>query len=172
MLIPTDYLTGNIDIAKQPIEYLLDEEDYITINQVLLNLNPREERVLRLRYGLYNNAEPMTLLEVGKLYGVCGNRISQIESKALRKLRHPKNSLILKEILKRKGHCHYKYHVSNPQNLPARHYLPGWKMAIRNHIHKYYWRVYFDFDFRRFYQGKMTTTELQKYFSSKEGIDV
>jgi hypothetical protein len=164
MLIPTDYLTGNIDIAKQPIEYLLDEEDYITINKVLLNLNPREERVLRLRYGLYNHAAPMTLLEVGKLYGVCGDRIRQIEAKALRKLKHPKNSRILKEILERKGTSRW----SNSRELPARHYLPGWKMAIRNHIHKYYYGVYFDFNFRRFYQGKMTTTELQKYFDSKE----
>jgi DNA-binding CsgD family transcriptional regulator len=170
-MIPIDYITGNIEIAKQPIEYLLDEEDYIGINQVLLNLSPREERVLRLRYGLYNG-EPMTLKEVGDFWRVTRETIRQIEAKSLRKLRHPKNSRILKEILKRKGHCHYKYHVSNPSNLPARHYLPGWKIAIKNHINRYYWRVYFDFDFRRFYQGKMTTTELQKYFDSKEGIDL
>jgi len=161
MLIPTDYLTGNIDIAKQPIEYLLDKEEISLIDRCLLPLNPREERVLRLRFGLYNG-EPMTFQAIATDWKLTRERIRHIEAKALRKLRHPKNSTLLREIY---GRNFYSKH-----ELPARHYLPGWKMAIRNHIHKYY-RVYFDFDFRRFYQGKMTTTELQKYFDSKEGID-
>jgi hypothetical protein len=171
MIPPIEYLTGNIDIARQPIEYLLDNEDYTEINRVLLTLNPREERIVRLNYGLYNHAKPLTHKEIAILWGVSPSRTMQILYKALKKLRRSKSSSKLKEVLKRKGHCHYKYHVSDPSHLPARHYLPGWKMAIRNHVNKYYWRVYFDFDFKRFYQGKMTTTELQKYFDSKEGID-
>lgn len=65
--------------------------------QVLNTLTPREEKVLRLRYGL-DDSHPRTLEEVGKEFNVTRERIRQIEAKALRKLRHPnrlKNSKIL-----------------------------------------------------------------------------
>ena len=52
------------------------------------DLTEREERVLRLRYGL-DDGRPRTLEEVGKEFGVTRERIRQIEAKALRKLRHP-----------------------------------------------------------------------------------
>lgn len=64
--------------------------------QVLNTLTPREEKVLRLRYGL-DDSHPRTLEEVGKEFNVTRERIRQIEAKALRKLRHPnrlKNSRI------------------------------------------------------------------------------
>jgi len=56
--------------------------------EVLSTLTPREEKVLRLRYGL-DDAHPRTLEEVGKEFHVTRERIRQIEAKALRKLRHP-----------------------------------------------------------------------------------
>lgn len=56
--------------------------------QVLNTLTPREEKVLRLRYGL-DDSHPRTLEEVGKEFNVTRERIRQIEAKALRKLRHP-----------------------------------------------------------------------------------
>ncbi|MCL2797275.1 MAG: RNA polymerase sigma factor RpoD [Firmicutes bacterium] len=58
---------------------------------VLDTLTPREEMVLRLRYGI-DDGHPRTLEEVGKEFGVTRERIRQIEAKALRKLRHPSRS--------------------------------------------------------------------------------
>ena len=65
---------------------------------VLDTLTPREEMVLRLRYGL-EDGHPRTLEEVGKEFGVTRERIRQIEAKALRKLRHPSRSKKLKEYM-------------------------------------------------------------------------
>lgn len=63
---------------------------------VLNTLTPREEMVIRLRYGL-DDAHPRTLEDVGKEFGVTRERIRQIEAKALRKLRHPNRSKKLKD---------------------------------------------------------------------------
>lgn len=63
---------------------------------VLDTLTPREEMVLRLRYGI-DDGHPRTLEEVGKEFGVTRERIRQIEAKALRKLRHPQRSKKLKD---------------------------------------------------------------------------
>ena len=65
---------------------------------ILDTLTPREEKVLRLRYGL-DDGKPRTLEEVGKEFNVTRERIRQIEAKALRKLRHPSRSKKLKEYI-------------------------------------------------------------------------
>ena len=65
---------------------------------VLDTLTPREEMVLRLRYGI-DDGHPRTLEEVGKEFGVTRERIRQIEAKALRKLRHPQRSKKLKDFI-------------------------------------------------------------------------
>ena len=66
--------------------------------QVLSTLTPREEKVLRLRYGI-DDCHPRTLEEVGKEFNVTRERIRQIEAKALRKLRHPNRTKKLKDFL-------------------------------------------------------------------------
>jgi len=66
------------------------------LQDVLHTLTPREEKVLRLRFGL-DDGRPRTLEEVGQVFGVTRERIRQIEAKALRKLRHPKRSGTLKD---------------------------------------------------------------------------
>ncbi len=65
---------------------------------VLDTLTPREEKVLRLRYGI-DDGRPRTLEEVGKEFNVTRERIRQIEAKALRKLRHPSRSKRLKDFI-------------------------------------------------------------------------
>ncbi|HJS28896.1 MAG TPA: sigma-70 family RNA polymerase sigma factor [Anaerolineales bacterium] len=68
------------------------------IEEVLATLSPREARILRLRFGL-ENGRSYTLEEVGKKFGLTRERIRQIEGKALRRLRHPCRSRLLKEYL-------------------------------------------------------------------------
>jgi len=68
------------------------------LEEVLHTLTDREEKVLRLRFGL-DDGKPRTLEEVGKQFSVTRERIRQIEAKALRKLRHPSRSKRLKDYL-------------------------------------------------------------------------
>jgi RNA polymerase primary sigma factor len=68
------------------------------VEQVLSTLSPREARIIRLRFGL-ENGHPYTLEEVGQKFGLTRERIRQIEGKALRRLRHPCRSRLLKDYL-------------------------------------------------------------------------
>ena len=68
------------------------------INLALKSLTPREEKVIRLRFGL-DDGRPRTLEEVGRDFGVTRERVRQIEAKALRKLRHPSRSKKLRDFL-------------------------------------------------------------------------
>ena len=86
------------DEASQPSEeasYTLLREQ---LEEVLSTLTPREEQVLRMRFGL-TDGKPHTLEEVGKEFDVTRERIRQIEAKALRKLRHPSRSKKLRDFL-------------------------------------------------------------------------
>jgi RNA polymerase primary sigma factor len=86
------------DDASEPAEaasYQLLREQLV---EVLSTLTPREEKVLRLRFGL-EDGRTRTLEEVGREFNVTRERIRQIEAKALRKLRHPSRSKKLKDFL-------------------------------------------------------------------------
>ncbi|MDA2927037.1 sigma-70 family RNA polymerase sigma factor, partial [Acidobacteria bacterium AH-259-G07] len=69
---------------------------------VLQSLTPREEQVIRMRFGIGDGSEH-TLEEVGQRFSVTRERIRQIEAKALRKLRHPSRSRKLKAFLENSG---------------------------------------------------------------------
>ena len=89
--IPDDDAPAPQDAASHT---LLKEQ----LSEVLDTLTPREEKVLRLRFGL-EDGRSRTLEEVGKEFNVTRERIRQIEAKALRKLRHPSRSKKLKDFL-------------------------------------------------------------------------
>ncbi|WP_260115566.1 RNA polymerase sigma factor RpoD [Vibrio sp. SS-MA-C1-2] len=125
MLMPEDKIRKVLKIAKEPISMetpIGDDEDShlgdfiedttldlpidaatatslrMATNDVLAGLTPREAKVLRMRFGIDMNTDH-TLEEVGKQFDVTRERIRQIEAKALRKLRHPSRSEVLRSFL-------------------------------------------------------------------------
>ena len=84
--------------AVIPVDAAIQANLKETVTRVLASLTPREERVLRMRFGIGMNTDH-TLEEVGQQFSVTRERIRQIEAKALRKLRHPSRSRILRSFL-------------------------------------------------------------------------
>jgi RNA polymerase primary sigma factor len=82
-----------------PVEQVVNQRLKETVNSVLHTLTEREEKVLRMRFGVGEEASEHTLEEVGSEFAVTRERIRQIESKALRKIRHPRYSKTLKAFL-------------------------------------------------------------------------
>jgi RNA polymerase primary sigma factor len=81
-----------------PIDHVIVANLKEQTNKVLRTLTPREEQVLKMRFGVGDGSEH-TLEEVGRSFNVTRERIRQIESKALRKLRHPSRSKKLRPFL-------------------------------------------------------------------------
>ena len=84
--------------AILPIDAAIQSNLRETTTRVLASLTPREERVLRMRFGIGMNTDH-TLEEVGQQFSVTRERIRQIEAKALRKLKHPSRSRVLRSFL-------------------------------------------------------------------------
>ena len=84
--------------AVQPLDAAINGNLRETTTRVLASLTPREERVLRMRFGIGMNTDH-TLEEVGQQFSVTRERIRQIEAKALRKLKHPSRSRKLRSFL-------------------------------------------------------------------------
>ncbi|HLA96769.1 MAG TPA: sigma factor-like helix-turn-helix DNA-binding protein [Pyrinomonadaceae bacterium] len=89
---------GESGIYKKSIDIVYTLQ---VIHEVLCTLSPREETVIRMRFGL-NCTIPLPQRKVGEHFGLTKQRISQIEAKALRKLRHPSRSRRLKAFLEGK----------------------------------------------------------------------
>lgn len=89
-------------VADEEISAPTDDTSRELLKQQLLevlgSLSPREQRVIELRFGL-RDGKPRTLEAVGKEFGVTRERIRQIEAKAIRKLRHPSRSRIIKDYI-------------------------------------------------------------------------
>ena len=95
----------SVELMKKHVKRTMRPEDYATneilkeeIKAVLSTLQPREQQVLELRFGLIDGTS-YTLEEVGKRFNVTRERIRQIEAKALRKLRHPSRAKKLKDFM-------------------------------------------------------------------------
>src|SRR4029434_7771897 len=82
----------------QPIDAAIQSNLRDTLAEVLASLTPREERIIRMRFGLGMTSDH-TLEEVGNTFSVTRERIRQIEAKALRKLKHPSRSRMLRTYL-------------------------------------------------------------------------
>ncbi|VAY86434.1 RNA polymerase sigma factor RpoD [hydrothermal vent metagenome] len=76
--------------APSPIDNLMKEDLQMQIDQILDQLNEREQAVVRMRYGLMNDESDRTLEEIGNALSVTRERVRQIESSAIKKLKHPK----------------------------------------------------------------------------------
>jgi RNA polymerase primary sigma factor len=84
--------------AIQPIDAMIQSNLRETTTRVLASLTPREERIVRMRFGLGMNSDH-TLKQVGQQFSVTRERIRQIEAKAIRKLKHPSRSGALRSFL-------------------------------------------------------------------------
>jgi RNA polymerase primary sigma factor len=91
-----DFLVDHSQVSAS--EQMININLYEQTAEVLKSLSPREEKIIRLRFGLEDGSEH-TLEEVGQNFSVTRERIRQIEAKALRKLRHPSRSFRLKTFL-------------------------------------------------------------------------
>jgi RNA polymerase primary sigma factor len=85
--------------ADSPADAAARKMLFEAVEEALQDLSDREQQVVRLRFGLDNGGQPRTLEEVGKEFGVTRERIRQIESKTLAKLRHPQRSQKLRDYL-------------------------------------------------------------------------
>jgi RNA polymerase primary sigma factor len=84
--------------ATLPVDAMIQSNLRETTTRVLASLTAREERIVRMRFGLGRNSDH-TLEEVGQQFSVTRERIRQIEAKALRKLKHPSQSRVLRSFL-------------------------------------------------------------------------
>jgi RNA polymerase sigma factor (sigma-70 family) len=94
--INIDSIDSNELIYEEPKSRFTSPELQKAITQSLMRLSPREERVLRMRFGI--NCDEHTQEEIAQLFCVTAGRIGTIEAVALRKLKHPTNAKILKEV--------------------------------------------------------------------------
>ena len=95
--IDIDSIDSSELIYEEPKSRFTSPELQKAVSQSLLRLSPREERVLRMRFGIGLMTDH-TLEEVGQVFSVTRERIRTIEAVALRKLKHPTNAKILKEV--------------------------------------------------------------------------
>jgi len=84
--------------STSPLEAVINRDLRDKVHKMLHTLSPKEERILRMRFGLGDEI-PHTLEEVGQIFGVSRERIRQIEAQALRKLKHPSRSNHLRSFL-------------------------------------------------------------------------
>jgi len=88
--------------SLSPLEAAIQQDLKVQIDKTLCTLNEKEQKILRKRFGIGDDASPQTLEEVGKEFDVTRERIRQIEVGAIRKLRHPSRNKWLREFISRR----------------------------------------------------------------------
>lgn len=83
--------------ASSPDEEIINEDSRKKLDEILLTLSPREENVIRFRYGLVDG-KARTLEDIGKILGVTRERVRQIETKAIKRLQDPKYMEVIKDL--------------------------------------------------------------------------
>ena len=96
--VPLEYVYNRVDKSPLPEDGIIVSDIETAVRNALLTLKPREERVLRKRFGIGLPTD-YTLNEIGVEYSVTSERVRQIEGKALRKLRHPSQARNLVDFL-------------------------------------------------------------------------
>ena len=91
----TNNMTSELNLENIITKNMIKEK----VSIALTSLNPREERVIRMRFGIGCDTEH-TLEEIGLQLNICKNRIRQIEAKALRKLKHPSRGIQLLTLIR------------------------------------------------------------------------
>ena len=91
-----DFIEDRNSYVEPIAEYDFLQSD---INELLHELKPKEEEIIRLRFGLTEDKKPKTLEEVGEIFGVTRDRIRQIEVSSLKKLKSPSHRRKLHEYL-------------------------------------------------------------------------
>ena len=95
--VPLEYSYDLADDGPSPEDAVFETELKAVTSRILSTLTPREERVLRRRFGI--NVNDAKLNDIGIEFGVTGGRIREIEAKALRKLKHPSRSKTMRPFL-------------------------------------------------------------------------
>ena len=91
-------VAGSLAAGQEPSEGAQDFLRHREVEKALSTLSDREAQIIRLRFGI-GTGYPRTLEELGRIFNVTRERVRQIEAKAIRKLRHPSRSRVLKEYL-------------------------------------------------------------------------
>lgn len=123
------FLTGAYEDARPALEKIISDEARETLYECMSHLTPREERVIRARFGMTNDGKERTLAEAAKELDVTRERLRQIEIKALRKLRLPTVygiSQKKREELRMAAESIGIYRKTNEKAVD-RKYVPEWK---------------------------------------------
>ena len=162
----TSLISNVIEISKHKVENYEEKIDFDSLlTQVLSTLTPKEERVFRYRFGV--NSYSHTLEEIGKIFKVTRERIRQIETKILRKLKHPSRGKMMKRVLVKISEVLNSIkNILNEEEFLKK--LQNKNISLKSlRLLRIVLNVYdFSQDNIHYYKGKFYVTESDNYFNS------
>lgn len=121
------FISSTTNSPLTPIDHLLREEGLQSIETHLSCLTPREERIIRLRFGLTPDGKEHTYKEIAKEFGLQHERIRQIEIKVLKLFKDASRTNVNKSLTLKAVAESWGIHGYPDSPLPNRHYIPEWK---------------------------------------------